>query len=370
MVKLSKTQTHRPDFILLAAVSVLVLFGLLMIYNASPVTSLRDFGDPLHLIRFQAGWAVVGIFLGAIIYWLPYTIWQKIAPFIIIFALGLLLAVLIPGLGVKVYGAQRWLSLGFVGIQPAEFIKLSYVIYLAALFARKVRFTPFLLITAAIAAIVLVQKDMGTTIIITFIGLVLYFIAGGAFWHIAALVPVLAALASVFILTSGYRKARLLAFLNPAIDPQGISYHLNQVLIALGSGGLFGVGLGESRQKYGYIPEVTTDSIFAVVGNELGFIGATFFIVVFLLLIFRGFKIAVAAPDKFGQLVAAGITAWLGFQAFINLAGLAALLPLTGVPLPFTSYGGSSLVATLVAVAILLNISRYTKVGASADRKH
>ncbi|HEX7456018.1 MAG TPA: putative lipid II flippase FtsW [Candidatus Nanoarchaeia archaeon] len=362
MVNPVKTQIHRPDFILLGTVITLLLFGLLMVYNASPVTSLRDFGDPLHLIRFQVIWVVVGVALGLIVFRIPYTFWQKISPLTIILATILLLAVFIPGFGAEVYGAQRWLRFGPVGIQPAEFAKLAYVVYLAAIFSKKVRLTPFLIITAVLAVIVLAQNDMGTTIVITIIGLSMYFVAGGAIWHILASVPIISAAASVYIITSPHRKARLLAFLNPDIDPGGITYHINQTLIALGSGGLVGVGLGESRQKYGFIPEVTTDSIFAVIGNELGFIGAVVFIAAFLLIIYRGFKIATNAPDKFSYLVAAGATTWIGIQSLINIAGLAAVLPLTGVPLPFISYGGSSLVSVLLAVAILLNISRYTKV--------
>jgi len=361
MVKLSKTQIHRPDFILLATVTALVLFGLLMVYNASPVTSLRDFGDPLYLIRLQVIWVVAGLILGFIVFKMPYTLWQKISPLIMLFALALLLAVFIPGFGPKIYGAQRWLRIGIIGLQPAEFAKLAYIVYLSAFLSKKAKLFPFLFITAALAAVVLIQKDMGSTIILTLIGLSMYFVAGGAIWHILALAPVLAALAALLIAAFPYRRARLLTFLNPNIDPGGIGYHINQALIALGSGGLLGVGLGESRQKYGYIPEVTTDSIFAVVGNELGFIGSVILIAAFLLIIYRGFKIATGAPDKFSCLVAVGVATWIGAQAFINIAGLAAVLPLAGVPLPFISYGGSSLVSMMLAVAILLNISRYTK---------
>jgi cell division protein FtsW len=362
MVKFAKSQIHRPDFILLGAIAVLVLFGLLMVYNASPVTSLRDFGDSLYLIRLQAIWAVIGVVLGIIVFKIPYNLWQKVAPLIMILAVGLLAVVLVPGIGVKVYGAQRWLRFGFFSAQPAEFAKLAYVVYLSAFFSKKIRLIPFLFITAFLIGIVLAQKDLGTSIVITFIGLALYFVAGGVIWQILSLVPVLVALAAVLIFSSSYRRARLAAFLNPSVDTQGISYHLHQVLIALGSGGIFGVGLGESTQKYGYIPEVTTDSIFAVIGNELGFIGAVIFLAAFILIIYRGFNIARAAPDKFSQLTAVGITTWIGVQTFINLAGLTQLLPLTGVPLPFVSYGGSSLVAILIASALLLNISRYTKV--------
>lgn len=361
MVKSSKVQIHRPDFILLGTATTLILFGLLMVYNASPVTSLRDFGDPLHLIRFQAMWAFGGLILGFIIFKIPYTFWQKTAPIIIIFSIILLLAVFIPGFGAKIYGAQRWLRVGILSIQPAEFAKLAYIVYLGAFLSKKVKPTPFIIVTAIMAGIVLGQRDMGTTIIITSIGIGLYFIAGGLLWHLLAMVPVVVGVGSVLILTSAYRKARLLAFLNPDLDPGGITYHISQALIALGSGGWFGVGLGESRQKYGFIPEVTTDSIFAVVGNELGFIGSSVLLLGFVLIIFRGFKIAMKAPDKFSYLVAAGITIWISVQAFLNIAGLSAVLPLTGVPLPFISYGGSSLVSIMVATAILLNISRYTK---------
>ena len=369
MVKFAKTQTHRPDFILLATIALLVLFGLLMVYNASPVTSLRDFGDPLYLIRLQAVWAVVGVVLGVIVFKIPYSLWQKTAPLIMILAVVLLAAVLIPGIGVKVYGAQRWLRFGILGIQPAEFAKLAYVVYLSAFFSKKVRLIPFLFVTAFLIGVVLFQKDLGTSIVITSIGLSLYFVAGGVIWQILALVPVMVALAAVLIFSSGYRRARFASFLNPSVDPQGISYHLHQVLLALGSGGLFGVGLGESTQKYGYIPEVTTDSIFAVIGNELGFIGAVIFLLAFILIIYRGFNIARSAPDRFSQLTAVGITAWIGIQTFINLAGLTQLLPLTGVPLPFVSYGGSSLVATLLASALLLNISCYTRVRAAPKER-
>ncbi len=361
MVKASKVQIHRPDFILVGAVAALILFGLLMVYNASPVTSLRDFGDPLHLIRFQAIWAIGGVVLGLIIFKIPYTFWQKISPLLIIFSIILLLTVFIPGFGAKIYGAQRWLRIGIISIQPAEFAKLAYIVYLAAFLSKKVRLTPFIVVTAIMVGIVMGQRDMGTTIIITSIGIGLYFVAGGPLRHLVTMIPVVFGAGSILILTSAYRKARLLAFLNPDLDPGGITYHISQALIALGSGGWFGVGLGESRQKYGFIPEVTTDSIFAVVGNELGFVGSVALLFGFLLIIFRGFKIAMNAPDKFSYLVAVGITIWISVQSFLNIAGLSAVLPLTGVPLPFISYGGSSLVSIIMAMAILLNISRYTK---------
>lgn len=358
---IKKSDRHRPDFTLLFTSIVLLLFGLLMVYNASPITALRDFGDPFYLARLQIIWAFVAAIAGVFAYKVNYKILETLAPLIIVGAIILLLAVFIPNVGVEIYGARRWVSVaGIFSIQPAEFAKLAYVIYLASWLSKKLRFAPFVFITAVISAIVLLQRDLGTTIVISATGIIIYFLAEAPLTHFFTLIPASFLVAAVFIFGSEYRRARLFSFLNPTSDPQGVAYHINQILIALGSGGLLGVGLGQSRQKYGYIPEVTTDSIFAVVGNELGFIGATLLIILFLVIVIRGFQIAKHTNDKFGRLLAAGISTWIGVQTFINLAGMVALLPLTGVPLPFISYGGSSLVSTVVGVALLLNISKFT----------
>ncbi len=357
----AKSQTHRPDIILLSTSVLVILFGLLMVYDASPVTALRDFGDPFYLARLQLIWAVAALAAGIVAYKINYKILNTLSPLIILGAVSLLLAVFIPGVGVRIYGAQRWISVGGIfSLQPAEIVKLAYVIYLASWLSKKARLAPFIFVTALVAGVVLLQKDLGTTVVISATGLILYFLAEAPLIHFFTLIPAGILAAAVFILSSDYRRARLLSFLNPNADPQGASYHINQILIALGSGGLLGVGLGESRQKYGFIPEVTTDSIFAVIGNELGFIGATILIILFLAVVTRGFQIARKTDDKFGKLLAAGIASWIGVQTFINLAGMVALLPLTGVPLPLISYGGSSLVSTVVGVALLLNISRFT----------
>ncbi|MDP2671562.1 MAG: putative lipid II flippase FtsW [bacterium] len=351
-------QNSRTDFVLLAASLLLLLFGLLMIYNASPVTSLRDFGDPWHLVKQQGFSALAALGAGVVGYRIHYKFWENISPLLIIGAIILLLMVFIPGLGVKVYGAQRWLNIGGFGIQPAELAKLAYIIYLSAWLSRKIKLAPFLIVTAILAGIVLLQRDFGTAAIIALTGGAIYFLSGAALWQFLFLVPAGLVSALVFILSSDYRRARFLTFLNPSLDTQGAAYHISQILIALGSGGWWGVGLGQSRQKYGYIPEVTTDSIFAVIGNELGLIGSVLLVGVFVLIVLRGFKIARQCKDRFGQLLAAGIASWLGLQAFINLAGMVALLPLTGVPLPFISFGGSSLVSVVFGVALLLNIAK------------
>lgn len=332
-----------------------------MVYNASPITALRDFGDPFYLARFQLIWAAVALAAGIFAYKINYKILEKFSPLLLIGSIILLLSVFIPGVGVEIYGARRWISVGgWFSIQPAEVVKLAYVIYLASWLSKKLKLIPFIFVTVLISAIVLFQRDLGTTVVISVTGLIIYFLAEAPLRHFFTLIPAGFLAASVFVLGSEYRRARLLSFLDPTSDPQGVAYHINQILIALGSGGLLGVGLGQSKQKYGYIPEVTTDSIFAVVGNELGFVGATILIIALLAVVLRGFQIAMRTNDKFGKLLAAGISTWIGVQALINLAGMVALLPLTGIPLPFISYGGTSLVSTVVGIALLLNISRFT----------
>ncbi len=361
-----KSQILRPDFILLGAAIILMLFGLLMIYNASPVTSERDFGDPIKLARQQVIWTVGGVLLSFVLYKINYKVWEKLAPLIIVGALSLLVAVFIPGLGVKIYGAQRWIGVGnLFAIQPSEFLKLGYIIYLAAFLSKKIRLMPFAVITAFLMGILIVQRDLGTAIVTSLSGLLVYFLSGAPLKQFFIIIPTGFIAVLGFIFSSAYRRERFLTFLNPNNDPGGAAYHINQILIALGSGGWFGVGLGQSRQKYGYIPEVATDSIFAVIGNELGFIGSFIFIGLLFLIVFRAFKISANSSDKFAQLLSGGIGIWIGIQIFINLAGMVALLPLTGVTLPLISYGGSSVLSTLFAIAILLNISKYTK----ADQK-
>ncbi len=360
---LQKTQAEakHPDLLLLFAAVVLVAFGLLMIYNASPVTSLRDFGDPTRLAGRQIVWAFGGALAAGFFYKFPYKLLEKLSPVIMIGALGLLLAVFVPHLAINTYGASRWIGIGtFFSIQPSEFAKLAYIIYLSAFLSKKVKFWPFAVLTGLLVGVLLLQKDLGTAIIISLTGVLLYFLSGAPIVHFFLLLPVGLLSGIVFIFSESYRRERFFTFLNPGSDTSGAAYHINQILISLGSGGWFGVGLGQSRQKYGYIPEVTTDSIFAVIANELGFVGSFVFIGLLFLIVFRSFKIAGHLPDKFGQFLASGIGIWIGFQVFINLAGMVALLPLTGVPLPLISYGGSSLVAVLSAIAIVLQLSKNT----------
>ncbi len=330
-----------------------------MVYDASAVKGLSDAKDSLYYIRQQLIWAGAGV--GSMIFFasFSYRRFRALALPLIIFSFILLLAVFIPGFGAEGGGAHRWLRLAGITVQPAEIIKLTGVIFLAALFEKKAKLLPFVVIVAGVSLITAVfQKDLGSTIVFVLTASAVYFAAGGSVWHFLIALPAGGLAFFLLVATSAYRSKRILAFLDPFSDPQGFTYHILQVLIALGSGGLFGLGLGHSRQKFSYIPEVHTDSIFGVIGEELGFFGCVFLIGLFFFLLLRGFKIAERCEDNFGKILALGLTSWLGIQVIVNLSSMTSLLPLTGVPLPFISYGGSALVANLTAIGILLNISR------------
>lgn len=354
-----QSQKKGADLPLLTAVIVLVVFGLVMVYDTSSVQGLKDFRDSYYYIRQQLIWVGLGVISMAFFSQFDYKKFKFYSLPLILFSFLLLLAVFIPGFGVSGGGAHRWLKFGPITIQPAEIIKLTGVIFLAAAFEKKAKLTPFLVIVTLTTFITAVlQKDLGSTFVFVVTATLIYFASGAPFWHFLLTLPVGVLALALLIFTSGYRSKRILAFLDPFSDPQGFTYHILQVLIALGSGGLFGLGLGHSRQKFEYIPQVTTDSIFAIIGEELGFVGSVFLLSLFMLLVLRGFKIAQGCSDNFGKILALGITCWLGTQVVINISSMIALLPLTGVPLPFISYGGSALVANLTAVGILLNISK------------
>lgn len=353
-----KVTPSKPDWLLLGLVLGLTVFGVIMVGNASVVEAYRDFGDKLYYLRLQVQWAIFGFLALIIASFFNYRRFKILATPLMIFTLLSLVAVLIPGVGTQALGARRWLGVGNFSFQPAELVKLAFVLYLAALLSSKPSFLPFLGILGILGGLVILEPDLGTAVIIVATGMIVYFASGAPLLLIGGLgiFGIFGALGLIFF--SSYRKERLLTFLNPSRDPLGASYHIRQILIALGSGGIFGLGLGQSRQKHAYLPAAATDSIFAVVAEELGFIGASLLILAFLLLIWRGIKIAQNAPDKFGQLLAIGITTWIGLQALINLSAMVALVPLTGVPLPFISYGGSSLVLVLTGIGVLLNISK------------
>ena len=349
-----------PDYWLTLVTIILSVFGLIMVYDSSVAIALRDFSDQYHFVREQIRWFFVGSIALTVGSFLDYHRLYKLAVPLLLVTLFLLLLVFIPGIGIAALGAHRWINFGFFVFQPAELAKLSLIIYLAAWFSypEKGRILPFLFLLGLVIGLVVAEPDLGTAFIILMIALTMYFFSGAPLWQFALLIPVLATSVGALAVFSPYRLRRITTFFNSEIDPLGASYQIRQVLLALGSGGLWGLGLGKSRQKYEYLPEANTDSIFAIIGEEIGFIGAAAVIFLFLFLVWRGFRIARRAPDTFGKLLALGISSWIGLQALVNLGAMVALIPLTGVPLPLISYGGSSLILMLFGIGILLNISR------------
>ncbi len=360
----------RPDYILLGVVTVLCLFGLLMLYDASVVVAASRFGSRFYFVSQQALFFVVGMIGLLVASKIDYHFWRALAPLLLLGGLILLVGVFIPGLGVEVLGAKRWIQFGSSAfrLQPSYLLCFALIAFLARWLADdpadkwslKRTVIPFSLLMGFILLVVAgLQKDLGSTSILAMTGLVMYFLAGGPLWQIMSAILLGIGAAGVLVWLEPYRLGRVLSFLDRGHDTLGASYHINQALIALGSGGWLGVGLGQSRQKYSYLPEVQTDSIFAVLGEELGYIGTVVLIAAFIFLLWRGLLVARRAPDMFGRLLVGGIIALIGFQVFVNLFAMAALIPLTGIPLPFISSGGTSLIVLMFSMGIVLNVSKY-----------
>ncbi len=350
----------RSSILLLLTVLFLTAFGLFMIYDASSYVAFKDFGDQYHYIKDQISWVVIGL-MG--LFFFSFFDYRKLYYFslpILLLSIILLVLVFVPGIGVYILGAHRWVNFKFFILQSSEFAKLSLTIFLAAWFSNreKGRLLAFLLLLGLVLLLIIAEPDMGTAAIVLAIAMVMYFLSGAPSWQFYGLIPFFTVLGVIAAKLSPYRAQRLTTFFNVNSSPQDYSYHVRQILIALGSGGLTGVGFGNSLQKYAYLPENTTDSIFAIIAEEVGLIGSTFIMAVYGILILTGYRIASKTKDNFGKLLAAGITTLIAIQTIINLASQTALLPLTGVPLPFISYGGSALIVNLSAVGILLNISR------------
>lgn len=355
---------RKIDFLLLGTVVLITLFGLLMVYDASSYIAFRDFGNKYHFLQSQIFWVLIGFSAMGFFTFFDYHRLYNLAIPILVSALVLLSLVFVPGLGVSLLGARRWIDAKFFLIQPAEFAKLALAIYLAAWFSNKEkgRLLPFLLLLGLVLGLVMLEPDMGTAIVILGEAVALYFLSGGNILYLTFLAPVMAFLGFILIKIEPYRMARFTSFLNVDSSLANTSYHTRQILIALGSGGITGVGIGNSLQKYAYLPETTTDSIFAIVGEEFGFIGASLLVVSFMVLVLRGFTIAAHARDNFGKLLAGGLASFIAVQTIVNLGALTSLLPFTGIPLPFISYGGSSAIVSLSSIGILLNISRQRRI--------
>lgn len=342
----------------------LLAFGLLMVYDASSAQAAQTFNDKYYFLKEQLKWVLVGLVAGFTAYFFDYRRLKKFALPILVISLILLLAVFLPGIGLHAYGASRWLNLGFMVLQPSEFAKLALIIYLAAWLAvkEKGRLPAFLLLVGLLVGLIILEPDMGTAIVLFLTALVLYFLSENKILGMILLSPLILIGGAGLALRSPYRVKRLLTFFNSETDPLGASYHVRQSLVALGSGGIFGLGLGNSRQKYYYLPEATTDSIFAIIGEELGLIGCLALLGAFAIFFYQTIKITLEVVDPFGRLLGLGIIFWLAIQTMINLGSIVGLIPLTGVPLPFISYGGSALVVEMTSLGILANIWKVNKI--------
>lgn len=359
---------HRPpDLFFIGIVVLLLVFGFVMLTSASSDLAQDKFNDSWYYLRHQLlnGFSIgiLGFFVGLFCY---YRIWERLSIPMLLISLLFIMLVWSP-LGVNLKGGERWLSFGFFSFQPSELLKLTFLIYLGSWFARsKTRsksflagLLPFLILVGAVMLLLLAQPSTSTAIIIFAAAVITYFIAGARFHFLAATLLVAAMGVSLLVYLTPYRMQRVLTFLNPTQDELGTSYHINQALIAIGSGGWTGVGFGKSTTKLHYLPEPVGDSIFAVVAEELGFVGAGVLILLFFLYVWRGLAIARRAPDAFARLIAAGFSSLIGVQAFVNIAAISGVIPMTGVPLPFVSYGGTALAVFLTMSGIIANISRY-----------
>jgi cell division protein FtsW len=359
-----------PDAAMFGAVAGLVGIGLIMVFSASSVTAARDFHDATYYLKRQLTWLVIGMIASIAVFRMDYHKLKNIAAPAMVVNTVMLLLVLIPHIGLETGGARRWLGVGALSIQPSEFAKLTLVLYLAAVLSQsggRIRdfskgMAPLAIATAIMAALVLKEPDMGTASLIMMTAATMFYVAGARLSHLFLLAMIALPPAAITVLSSTYKRARVLAFLDPWKDPQNTGFHIVQSLLALGSGGVFGLGLGVSRQKFFWLPEPYTDFIFSILGEELGLIGELAVLGLFVVFAYRAIRIAVGATDRFGFFLAVGCTAVIIIQALINVGVVTSSWPVTGVPLPFISFGGSSLVVNLVAVALLMNIGRRRRI--------
>jgi len=369
MIKHKKKSTSFP-FHLVTIPLILCSIGLFFVFESSSVRSFSEVGHSFRYVQLQIIWIILGFILLGIVSRFNYHKLYYVSFLGMATTIVLLLLVLVPSIGHSAGGARRWLDLGFFNLQPTELAKLSVIIYLSSWFSHRERkrFFSFLILLSILMLLIILQPDMGTAIIVFVLGITIYYLAGIELHYLLALVPV--SLTAFFLLVkfSPYRFKRVLAFFNPDLDPLGITYHINQILISLGNGGIFGMGLGISRQKYLFLPEAHTDSIFAIIGEEVGFVGSLIIILMFVYLVYLIYKVMIHASDRYGRLLAGGIFAFFNLQIIINLTGITNLLPLTGVPLPFISYGGSNLLISFVLLGILINIARQSPAQSSRLR--
>ncbi|WP_217586223.1 stage V sporulation protein E [Lentibacillus saliphilus] len=355
---------------MLGAIILLLLIGIIMVFSASYIWAEYKYDDAYFYVKRQLLFIGAGVVAMVFIMRIPYTLFKKYANLILVLCFLLLLVVLIPGIGITRGGAQSWIGVGAFSIQPSEFMKLGLIIFLAVYLSSNQKhmmsftkgFFPSLILVFTAFGLIMLQPDLGTGVVLVLTCIVMIYASGARLSHFFGL-GIVGVIGFLFLIISApYRISRITAFINPWQDPLGDGFQIIQSLYAIGPGGLLGVGLGQSLQKYFYLPEPQTDFIFSILGEELGFIGGTFVLLLFAILFWRGIKVTLQAPDMFGTFLALGIVSMLTLQVMINISVVIGLIPVTGITLPFLSYGGSSLTLTLCSVGILLNISRYTKI--------
>jgi len=366
----ARVNEHEADRNIIVTVGIIIVFGLIMLSSASSVIAYNEYGDSYHFFKRQ----LFGLSLGLAAFWffsrVDYHRWKKYAFGFLLFSIILLLLVFIPGLSAHYGKARSWINVFGFSLQPSEFVKLSFLLYLAAwLESRGRKLTdfyqgigPFVAVLSFIGILMLLQPDIGTLSIIAITSLIVYFVGGGSIKHILVIILLGILTFALLIQFKPYQLNRFKCLIEPQFSSQDVCYQVNQSLIAVGSGGIFGRGIGASRQKFMYLPEVQGDSIFAIIGEETGLIFSTGLVMLFIFLFYRGYLVAKQAPDGFGRILAIGIVSWIVIQAIINIGGMINLMPMTGVPLPFISLGGSAILASLSAMGILVNISKQTKI--------
>lgn len=363
-----RMKPQSPDFSIFITVLALLTFGIIMVLSASSVKASYMYNDPYYFFKRQVIWTFIGL---SAMFFIMRSNYQKLRKYDLWFlgiSLALLAAVLIPGVGKEILGSRRWIGVGSMSIQPSELVKLAVVLFLASRLSQysykiddfRQGLAPYLGLMGLIALLIMLQPDLGTTIAVCSTIYIMLYVAGANRWHMGMLAVVGLAAVAVLAIIEPYRMRRITGFLDPWSDPVGTGFQLLQSLFALGSGGLFGVGLGQSKQKYFYLPEQHTDFIYAILGEEFGMMGTVAIVLLFFVLVWRGVKVAISCTDAFGTLLAVGVTFMIGVQAMINMGVVTGLLPVTGITLPFLSYGGSSLLFTLAGVGILLSVSRYS----------
>ena len=373
-------ETTKPDYLLLSCVIALLILGIIVLASVSTAMPKTQSGSYTYFLFHQIiNGLLPGIILGFMAFKISIALLKKFIPFLLLANLALMIAVFIPGIGFSLRGATRWIGIGSISFQPSEFLKLIFILYIASWLGSRVQdrqkkpksymgkdFTqealfPFLIILGFISLLLILQPDISTLGIIVLTASLMYFCAGTIFWHSILIIIIGLTGLACLIKTAPYRWNRLMVFLHSGFEPMGLGYQVKQAIITIGSGGIFGLGLGTGIQKYGFLPQPMSDSIFAVFAEETGFVGVVILISIFLIFTWQGFNIAKQSKDKFLQLTAFGITCWIIIQTFVNISSIAGIVPLTGIPLPFISYGGTHIIAELVGVGILLNISRQQK---------